>query len=137
MVKILHLNGFSDTELKHYSFLVHTNVITAMQQLIVGLEILAIDSSRDNIAEEMETIRRFVESTKYTTSSIDTETARTVSVLWSSSSIQTCYERRAEIDLLESAKYFLDDVDRVTNQSYVPTPQDINKEYTIGTLPDL
>uniref|UniRef100_A0AC34FPF4 Uncharacterized protein n=1 Tax=Panagrolaimus sp. ES5 TaxID=591445 RepID=A0AC34FPF4_9BILA len=46
--------------------------------------------------------------------------------LWSDPAIsQKLYERRLEFHMHESTKYFLDNLDRISNASYKPTEQDI------------
>ena len=45
--------------------------------------------------------------------------------LWASPSIQRAYERRNEFQLMDSASYFLNDLDRVCVHSYEPTDEDI------------
>ncbi|XP_055046949.1 guanine nucleotide-binding protein subunit alpha-12a [Misgurnus anguillicaudatus] len=45
--------------------------------------------------------------------------------LWSDSGIQEAYGRRSEFQLSESVKYFLDNLDRIGQLSYVPSRQDI------------
>ena len=45
--------------------------------------------------------------------------------LWSTPSIQQAYERRNEFQLIDSASYFLDDLDRVCTSDYEPTDDDV------------
>lgn len=45
--------------------------------------------------------------------------------LWADSGIQEAYARRSEFQLSESVKYFLDNLDRIGQLSYIPSKQDI------------
>ncbi|CAL8271762.1 unnamed protein product [Boreogadus saida] len=45
--------------------------------------------------------------------------------LWADAGIQAAYSRRAEFQLSESVKYFLDNLDRIGQLSYIPSKQDI------------
>ncbi|XP_030646046.1 guanine nucleotide-binding protein subunit alpha-12a isoform X1 [Chanos chanos] len=45
--------------------------------------------------------------------------------LWQDSGIREAYARRSEFQLSESVKYFLDNLDRIGQLSYVPSRQDI------------
>ncbi|XP_031418105.1 guanine nucleotide-binding protein subunit alpha-12 isoform X2 [Clupea harengus] len=45
--------------------------------------------------------------------------------LWSDAGIQEAYGRRSEFQLSESVKYFLDNLDRIGQQNYLPNRQDI------------
>merc|ERR1711972_881657 len=45
--------------------------------------------------------------------------------LWVDSGVQECFSRSNEYQLNDSAKYFLDDLDRLGAKDYQPTEQDI------------
>ena len=59
-----------------------------------------------------------------------------LSYLWSCPSIQKAYERRHEIQLSDSAAYFLNDLDRVCNHDYEPTDEDVlrTRVRTVGIV---
>ncbi|KAM6940025.1 guanine nucleotide-binding protein subunit alpha-12a isoform 2-T2 [Xenentodon cancila] len=48
-----------------------------------------------------------------------------LSALWADAGIQAAYGRRSEFQLSESVKYFLDNLDRIGQLSYIPSRQDI------------
>ncbi|XP_027874931.1 guanine nucleotide-binding protein subunit alpha-12a isoform X1 [Xiphophorus couchianus] len=48
-----------------------------------------------------------------------------LSTLWMDAGIQEAYTRRSEFQLSESVKYFLDNLDRIGQLSYIPSKQDI------------
>ncbi|CAN9510181.1 unnamed protein product [Ophioblennius macclurei] len=48
-----------------------------------------------------------------------------LSTLWADAGIQEAYARRSEFQLSESVKYFLDNLDRIGQLSYIPSKQDI------------
>lgn len=48
-----------------------------------------------------------------------------LSTLWADASIQEAYARRSEFQLSESVKYFLDNLDRIGQLTYIPSKQDI------------
>lgn len=48
-----------------------------------------------------------------------------LSTLWADTGIQEAYARRSEFQLSESVKYFLDNLDRIGQLSYIPSKQDI------------
>ncbi|XP_076121038.1 guanine nucleotide-binding protein subunit alpha-12a [Alosa pseudoharengus] len=51
--------------------------------------------------------------------------APALQALWGDTGIQEAYGRRSEFQLSESVKYFLDNLDRIGELSYVPSRQDI------------
>lgn len=48
-----------------------------------------------------------------------------LSALWADTGIQEAYSRRSEFQLSESVKYFLDNLDRIGQLSFIPSKQDI------------
>lgn len=48
-----------------------------------------------------------------------------LNALWADAGIQEAYTRRSEFQLSESVKYFLDNLDRIGQLSYIPSKQDI------------
>ncbi|KAM9819605.1 guanine nucleotide-binding protein subunit alpha-12-like [Syngnathus typhle] len=48
-----------------------------------------------------------------------------LSALWADAGIQQAYARRSEFQLSESVKYFLDNLERIGQLSYIPSRQDI------------
>jgi len=48
-----------------------------------------------------------------------------VKVVWQDKGIQEAYARRAEFQLNDSAKFYLDDIERLAQPDYVPTVQDV------------
>ncbi|XP_029815961.1 LOW QUALITY PROTEIN: guanine nucleotide-binding protein subunit alpha-13 [Manacus vitellinus] len=48
-----------------------------------------------------------------------------IRALWADSGIQHAYDRRREFQLGESVKYFLDNLDKLGEQDYLPSQQDI------------
>uniref|UniRef100_A0A1I8FKA7 Guanine nucleotide-binding protein subunit alpha n=1 Tax=Macrostomum lignano TaxID=282301 RepID=A0A1I8FKA7_9PLAT len=45
--------------------------------------------------------------------------------LWADAGMKECYDRRREFQLTDSAKYYLDSLDRICQADYLPTLQDI------------
>ena len=54
-----------------------------------------------------------------------TEVILALQYLWSTPSIRKAFERRNEFQLIDSASYFLDDLDRVCTPSFEPSDDDI------------
>ena len=45
--------------------------------------------------------------------------------LWMDGGVQHCFSRSREYQLNDSAAYYLNALDRISSQSYVPTQQDV------------
>ena len=53
------------------------------------------------------------------------EVKNTFKEVWSNASIQAAYTRRNEFQLLDSTEYFMSEMDRICEEDYEPTDQDI------------
>ena len=53
------------------------------------------------------------------------EMVKQMTILWNDSGVQECFKRSNEYHLCDSAAYFLDALDRIALDDYVPTMQDV------------
>ncbi|XP_039749604.1 G protein alpha q subunit isoform X5 [Pararge aegeria] len=121
-MRIIHGSGYSDEDKRGFIKLVYQNIFMAMQSMIRAMDLLKIQYGNPSNSEKAELI-----------SSIDYESVTTfespyveaIKALWSDSGIQECYDRRREYQLTDSAKYYLQEIDRVAAPNYLPTEQDI------------
>lgn len=121
-MRIIHGSGYSDDERRSLIKLVYQNIYVAMYTLIRAMEHLKINY-------EIQGNKAYAEATR----EIDYETVTTldpahvvvVKSLWNDPGIKECYDRRREFQLTDSAKYYLDNIDRIAPPDYLPTLQDI------------
>lgn len=121
-MRIIHGAGYSDEDKRGFIKLVYQNIFMAMQSLIRGMDMLQISYGGPKSQEYAELVRG-VDYESVTTFEEPYVTA--IKSLWEDAGIQNCYDRRREYQLTDSAKYYLDDLDRITSSSFLPTDQDI------------
>ncbi|CAD5111859.1 DgyrCDS1125 [Dimorphilus gyrociliatus] len=121
-MRIIHGSGYSDEDKRSFIKLVYQNIFMAMNSMIRAMDTLQI-SYKDPENEQNAKKVRVVDYETVTT--FDREYVEAINKLWADSGIQECYDRRREYQLTDSAKYYLDDVDRVSQPTYLPTLQDI------------
>ncbi|KAI3415853.1 G protein alpha subunit, variant 2 [Globodera pallida] len=124
-MRILHSDGFSEEELLQQRSVVYSNTVHAMAELLRGMNMYKIGFTEPKGTEcariVMETIRNGEESEPFSD-----ELAAAMKRLWADSALNTAtYSRRLEFHLHDSAKHFLDSLDRISNPSYRPSQQDI------------
>lgn len=56
---------------------------------------------------------------------LDEASAKLIKELWSDPGIQEVYEQRSKFQLMDSAEYFFNDIDRLSAEGYEPTDQDL------------
>ncbi|XP_052631577.1 guanine nucleotide-binding protein subunit alpha-14 [Harpia harpyja] len=121
-MRIIHGSGYTEEDRKGFTKLVYQNVFTAMQVMIGAMDTLKIQyTSKEN--EESAQMIKEVEVDKVT--ALERKQVEAIKKLWEDPGIQECYDRRREYQLSDSAKYYLTDLDRIANPSFVPTQQDI------------
>ncbi|XP_016957021.1 G protein alpha q subunit-like isoform X1 [Drosophila biarmipes] len=121
-MRIIHDNGFSETEKQKYIKLVFQNVFMAMQSIIKAMEKLKISYGQEEHSE----VAALVMSIDYDKVTVlEDPYLNAIKTLWNDAGIQECYDRRREYQLTDSAKYFLSDIARIEQDEYLPTDQDI------------
>ncbi|XP_063422602.1 guanine nucleotide-binding protein G(s) subunit alpha-like [Mytilus trossulus] len=121
-MKIIHINGFDMQEKIEKIADIKRNIkesivvlVLAMQQLGISLCSKESYTSLEFMLEEAG--NPMIQHTK--------EFATHVRQLWSDPGVQECFSRSHEFQLIDCAQYFLDKVEEVYNDDYVPSDQDI------------
>merc|ERR1711991_652585 len=114
-MKIIHLNGFTEAELLGYKPILQSNAIETIKILVNACDELAvpIEGANAALAEKFENVSS-VES------SLTPEMASELKQLWADASIQAVLQRRSEFQLPDSAKYVMDNIDRIATTGFVP-----------------
>uniref|UniRef100_A0A4W4EWE3 Guanine nucleotide-binding protein subunit alpha n=1 Tax=Electrophorus electricus TaxID=8005 RepID=A0A4W4EWE3_ELEEL len=121
-MRIIHGAGYTDEDKRGFTKLVYQNIFTSMQAMIRATETLNIGYKYDqNKANAM--LLKEVDIEKVM--SFDQPYVSAVKMLWSDPGIQEAYDRRREYQLSDSTKYYLSDLDRIADPSYLPTQQDV------------
>lgn len=121
-MRIIHGSGYTDDDKRTFIKLVYQNIYMAMNAMINAMETLKIPYKNEQNEEYAKLIK-----------AVDFETATTledshviaIKQLWLDPGIKECYDRRREYQLTDSAKYYLDSLDRISTKDYLPTEQDV------------
>ncbi|XP_043909681.1 guanine nucleotide-binding protein subunit alpha-11-like [Protopterus annectens] len=121
-MRILHGQGYSESDRKDFCRLVYLNIFTAMQSLIQAMETLNIHYS----TEENKHLANLISDVEVNTILVlDKQYTKAIKDLWADDGIKKCYDRRNEFHLLDSAAYLFTELDRIAADRYVPTEQDV------------
>ncbi|XP_014016193.2 guanine nucleotide-binding protein subunit alpha-14 [Salmo salar] len=121
-MRIIHGAGYSDEDKRGFTKLVYQNIFTAMQSMIRAMETLNIpfsDAQNKGYASMLSEVEVDM------VNDLERGHVDAIRSLWMDSGVQECYDRRREYQLSDSAKYYLSDMDRIAEPSYLPTQQDI------------
>ncbi|XP_018335773.1 guanine nucleotide-binding protein G(f) subunit alpha [Agrilus planipennis] len=123
-MKIIHINGFSDKEKKEQTVYIRYNLHEAIYTLVYHLDkispplVLANEESKPAAAFILELGPDRLD--EYTNDFYDN-----VRILWRDEAIKRIINRSNEFQLIDSASYFLDRIDEISDPNYIPSVQDI------------
>ncbi|XP_034477376.1 G protein alpha q subunit-like [Drosophila innubila] len=132
-MRIIHDNGFLDDEKRSFTKLVFRNIFLAIQSMIKAMDILEISYG---VAEHIELADLVMSIDAEQVATLEDPYLSAIKTLWSDSGIQECYNRRREYQLIDSAKYYLNNIHRIQEPDYLPSEQDIlhSRSPTTGIL---
>ncbi|KAF5919690.1 hypothetical protein HPG69_000291, partial [Diceros bicornis minor] len=140
-MKIIHEDGFSGEDVKQYKPVVYSNTIQSLAAIVRAMDTLGIEygdkerkgscphrglkatvplSSQADAKMVCDVVSRMEDTEPFSA-----ELLSAMMRLWGDSGIQECFNRSREYQLNDSAKYYLDSLDRIGAADYQPTEQDI------------
>lgn len=122
-MKIIHENGYSQQECDQFKSIVFNNTINSMQVILQAMEQLKISFGSEDRKTDASAILGLGADLEGV--SLSKELSDSIKRLWSDSGVQQCFERSAEYQLNDSAKYYFDAIDRISAPDYVPNEQDV------------
>ncbi|KAB5522342.1 hypothetical protein PHYPO_G00158450 [Pangasianodon hypophthalmus] len=121
-MRIIHGTGYSEDDRRAFTQSIFQNIFVAVQAMIEAMKTLQIPFTDDKNASYAAML---LSVTPDNVSTMDKHYAEAISSMWRDPSMQHCYDRRREYQLSDSAKYYLDDIERISAPLYVPSEQDI------------
>jgi len=120
-MKILFLEGYSKQELCFYKDIIHSNIIVGMRTIVQEAQKreFAIDESLTDNVELLLSEDLLLDPV------IDASIEEAIKSLWADDNIKKTFGKRNEYQLSESVGYFLDNIDRIVTESYIPTVDDV------------
>ncbi|EDV21511.1 uncharacterized protein TRIADDRAFT_30457 [Trichoplax adhaerens] len=121
-MRIIHESGYSDEDRQQYKSIIHCNAIYSLKAIIEAMKVLKIDISRSHTKIDAEDFLRLIYDSP---DEVTPELKKIMKRLWNDPDVQKCFNRSREYQLMDSASYYLDDLDRLVQDSYLPSEQDI------------
>ena len=119
-IKLLSKIAITPEEQVEYTRCIRLNCIEAIQTLLlVGGE---LGESLDN--EELMDDAEKVLTLDLNEFEFTPELGKTIAYLWQDSGVQRIYTNREYYHLMDGTPYFLDEVERIAAQDYIPTEED-------------
>ncbi|TRY62764.1 hypothetical protein TCAL_11259 [Tigriopus californicus] len=125
-MKIIHTEGYTLVEQLEYRNVVIANTIQSLAAILKGMQVLKISYSSIE-TESMAKVFLFeVDELNFLeVQTMPEHLYNAMKKLWIDSGVRKCFERSKEYQLNDSAAYFLDALDRISDEDYIPTEDDI------------
>lgn len=130
-LKILHKDGFTVEERRQHKGIVHSNTLQSIQAILKAMKGLNIPYTNEDRVSDEEKVMRI--QPRNPDVYITIELGQAIKRLWKDEGVQACYMRSREYQLNDSAKYYLDEIDRLSDDQYLPTEQDVLRTRVITT----
>jgi len=122
-MKIIHENGYSKVECLGYVPVIYSNTIQSMMAILRAMGRLRIGFANPDV--EKDARQFFAAVSSCDDAPLNTELATVMKRLWKDGGVQDCFKRSREYQLNDSAEYYLESLDRISQPSYVPNEQDV------------
>jgi len=119
-MKIIHLDGFSEEERLNFKDIIHSNVISSIKALIQAAQRFGFRISKKHRSK----VETLLNLNSYPLE-ISPELGADIQALWQDRGIQKAFERSSEFQLLDSAPYYFENIERICQREYIPSEQDV------------
>jgi GTPase SAR1 family protein len=116
-MKILYGKGFGDAERASMTSVIHNNILVAMKNLCEAADTLGYEVYA---AEDKEWVQGLDDD-----EAVTTELAARLRNLWNDEGIGFAFADRAKFQLIDSAEYYMDSLDRIAAPGYTPSVTDV------------
>ncbi|ESO96555.1 hypothetical protein LOTGIDRAFT_159974 [Lottia gigantea] len=129
-MKIIHINGFDKQERLAKILDIKRNVRDAILAISGAMQNLSIPVLEGKNQPKLDFVLREASNSEQ---EITDEFLSTTQELWQDEGVQNCFEQSHKYQLSDCAKYFLDKLEEIRKDDYIPSDQDILRCRAITT----
>jgi guanine nucleotide-binding protein subunit alpha len=123
-MKLIHEGGYSVQEKRAFKAIVYNNLAMSSKMLVQAMEDLNIDFENPANMEEKALVMDLPD--QVSGEDFSEPVVQAISSIWKDGGTQECFKRSGrDFYLIDSAKYFLDSLERIAQANFVPDDQDI------------
>lgn len=123
-MKIIHADGFTHAELSSFRPTVLDNLLASMKYVLAGMGILRINLELARNKRHAQVILQS-RSCFDMSFSVLPNVAASLQALWSDRGVRLAVAKGYEYELNDSALYLFENMERICDPKYVPTPTDV------------
>lgn len=120
-LKLLYCGGFQKEEREDMTQVVRLNLISDIKQLVE-----VVQSSGQSVADDLQSYVEDITELE-TEEDLTKDAAREIKAVWDDPALKTTYQQNNSIGLGDNASFFLDSSERIAEQDYLPTNEDLLK----------
>eukprot|EP00003_Mantamonas_plastica_P031333 TRINITY_DN810_c0_g2_i1.p1 TRINITY_DN810_c0_g2~~TRINITY_DN810_c0_g2_i1.p1 ORF type:complete len:352 (-),score=119.38 TRINITY_DN810_c0_g2_i1:143-1198(-) len=121
-MKIIAQDGYkSDADRAKFKDVIYSNTMQSMKVLVKACQRLGIPLAEESNQELADALLEMNASGE----NFNADVAQWIKSLWADNGIRAAFSRRSEFQLNDSASYYFEAIDRVSNPDYLPTTQDV------------
>jgi guanine nucleotide-binding protein G(o) subunit alpha len=126
-IKLIYTDGLSEEERVESKPIVFSNTVQSLAAILKAMGQLRIPMESQNPTAVQEDARLVFTTIaqQADTKPWPRELVDAMKRLWADQGVQKCYARNNEYQLNDSAKYYLDSIDRISHLKYAPSEQDV------------
>ncbi|KAL3108458.1 hypothetical protein niasHT_015380 [Heterodera trifolii] len=126
-MKIIHDNGYDETERCKKREAVYNNIVMGTVSIITGMKMLSISYENPAVENSAEKIMgMIIKDGAEEHFDFNDQTVKVIKDIWEDIAVQKkLLPRNNEFQFTQSYTYFMDSINRISNKEYVPTLQDI------------
>ena len=125
-MKIINKNGYTADEKAAFKSIVYSNVIVSMKILATAhekVDTLFEDAKVAEMLAELETATEDHED--LTIACAGGSVGMHIKKMWESDHIKECFKSKSQFQLNDSAEYYFNELDRLSEAGYIPDEQDV------------
>ncbi|CAG8433736.1 10428_t:CDS:2 [Diversispora eburnea] len=122
-MKLIHDGGYSPEERESFKEIIFSNTVQSMRVILEAMEVMNIPFDSEEIQKHATIILNLPNQIEG--DHLPQDVSLAIKTLWRDSSVQQCFSRSREYQLNDSAKYYFDSIDRISQADYFPTDQDV------------
>jgi len=121
---VIYGKGFTEDDRREFIEIIHTNIIRCMKTLIQQSDELQGKVGGTAMSPSVATSRRVIEEIKDTIR-VDSKLVPHIQAVWRDPGIQKTFESRAYFQLTDSTDYYLNKIQEIAKDGWVPSQQDL------------
>ncbi|KAF0411913.1 G protein alpha subunit [Gigaspora margarita] len=122
-MKLIHEGGYSDEERDSFKEIIFSNTVQSMRVILDAMDMMNIPFRNDDAKKQSMIILGLPNQIEG--DHLPSNVSNAIKILWADGGVQDCFSRSREYQLNDSAKYYFDSIDRISQTNYVPTNQDV------------